>query len=122
MTTPRISPGRIRRRSMAGPNKFAFDPADFLAKAGVGRSLVHLKAKEAFFSQGHAADCVFYLQRGRAKLTVVSEKGKEATISLLVAGDFVGEESIAGVAGLRMASATAITACAALKISRDAMI
>ena len=107
---------------MAGPNTFAFNSADFLAKAGLGRSLVHLKAKDAFFSQGHAADCVFYLQSGRAKLTVVSEKGKEATISLLVAGDFVGEESLAGVAGLRMASATAITACVALKITRDAMI
>jgi len=107
---------------MAEPNTFAFDPIDFLAKAGAGRSLVHLKAKGIFFSQGHVADCVYYLQSGRAKLTVVSEKGKEATISLLVAGDFVGEESIAGVAGLRLSSATAITACIALKISRDAMI
>jgi CRP/FNR family transcriptional regulator, cyclic AMP receptor protein len=107
---------------MAGPDTFAFDPANFLAKAGVGRSLVHLKAKGIFFSQGHEADCVYYLQSGRAKLTVVSEKGKEATISLLVAGDFVGEESIAGVAGLRLSSATAITACVALKITRDAMI
>ena len=107
---------------MAGPNTLTFDPANFLAKAGIGRSLVHLKAKDAFFSQGHPADCVFYLQSGRAKLTVVSEKGKEATISLLAPGDFVGEESIAGVAGLRLSSATAITACVALKISRDAMI
>src|ERR1700690_515817 len=107
---------------MAGPNTFAFNPTDFLAKAGLGRSLVHLKAKEVFFSQGHAADCVFYLQSGRAKLTVVSAKGKEATISLLVAGDFIGEESIAGVAGMRLSSATAITACVALKISREAMI
>jgi CRP/FNR family cyclic AMP-dependent transcriptional regulator len=107
---------------MAGPDTFAFEPADFLAKAGLGRSLVHVKAKGTFFSQGHAADCVFYLQSGRAKLTVVSEKGKEATISLLVAGDFVGEESLAGAAGLRMASATAITTCIALKISRDAMV
>jgi CRP-like cAMP-binding protein len=107
---------------MAGPNIFAFDPTDFLAKAGVGRSLVHLKAKGVFFSQGHAADCVFYLQSGRAKLTVVSNKGKEATISMLVAGDFIGEESIAAVAGLRMATATAITACVALKIGREAMI
>jgi CRP/FNR family cyclic AMP-dependent transcriptional regulator len=107
---------------MAGPDTFAFNPTDFLANAGLGRSLVHLKAKGIFFSQGHPADCVFYLQSGRAKLTVVSEKGKEATISLLVAGDFVGEESLAGAAGLRMASATAITTCIALKISREAMV
>jgi CRP-like cAMP-binding protein len=64
-----------------------FDPADFLAKAGVGRTIVELEPKDTFFSQGDAADTVFYLQRGRAKLTVVSERGKEATITLLSAGD-----------------------------------
>jgi CRP/FNR family cyclic AMP-dependent transcriptional regulator len=81
--------------------KIAFDPAEFLANAGLGRRIVQLKAKRVFFAQGNAADCVFYLQSGRAKLTVVSNQGKEATITLLVAGDFVGEESIAGVAGLQ---------------------
>ena len=99
-----------------------FDPATFLANAGLGRKLVRMKAKQVFFSQGHPADCVFYLQSGRVKLTVVSERGKEATITLLAAGDFVGEESIAGVPGLRMASATAITACSALRIERDEMV
>ena len=57
-----------------------FDPAIFLAQAGLGRRIVQLKAKRAFFSQGDPADCVFYLQSGRAKLTVISETGKEATI------------------------------------------
>jgi CRP/FNR family transcriptional regulator, cyclic AMP receptor protein len=99
-----------------------FDPAVFLANAGLGRKLIRLKAKQIFFSQGHPADCVFYLQTGRAKLTVVSERGKEATITLLSAGDFVGEESVAGVPGLRMATATAITACTALKIEREEMV
>ena len=99
-----------------------FDPAAFLANSGLGRKLVSLKAKEAFFSQGNAADCVFYLQTGRAKLTVVSERGKEATITLLSPGDFIGEESIASVPGLRLATATATTACAALWIERDEMI
>jgi CRP-like cAMP-binding protein len=99
-----------------------FDLAAFLANAGLGRKLISLKAKEAFFSQGNAADCVFYLQTGRAKLTVVSERGKEATISLLSPGDFIGEESIAGVPGLRLATATAVTACTALRIGRDEMI
>ena len=65
---------------------------------------------------------VYYLESGRAKLTVVSDQGKEATISLLVVGDFVGEEAIASTAGLRMASATAITSCTALKIDRNDMI
>ena len=99
-----------------------FDPAAFLANAGLGRKLISLKAKDAFFSQGNPADCVFYLQTGRAKLTVVSERGKEATITLLNAGDFIGEESIAGVPGLRMASATALTVCTALKIEREEMV
>jgi len=107
---------------MAAPTTFAFDPAEFLAHSGLGRAIVHLKAKRVFFSQGQVADSVFYLQSGRAKLTVVSKKGKEATISLLVAGDFVGEEALAGVAGLRMATATAITGCVALKIDRAAMV
>jgi CRP/FNR family cyclic AMP-dependent transcriptional regulator len=102
--------------------EIGFTPAEFLSSAGLGRRIVHLKAKQSFFLQGSPADCVFYLQSGRAKLTVVSKTGKEATITLLVAGDFIGEESIAGVVGLRMATATAVTACVALKINRDEMI
>jgi CRP/FNR family cyclic AMP-dependent transcriptional regulator len=99
-----------------------FDITAFLSSAGLGRRLVRLSAKQIFFSQGNPADCVFYLQTGRTKLTVVSESGKEATITLLGPGDFVGEESIASVLGLRLATATAITACTALKIDRDEMI
>ncbi len=99
-----------------------FDAAIFLAKAGLGRRIVRLKAKQAFFAQGQSADSIFYLQKGRAQLTVVSQKGKEATITLLAAGDFVGEESIACASGLRLATATAITACTALKIEREEMI
>jgi CRP-like cAMP-binding protein len=81
-----------------------------------------LKTNEPFFSQGDKGDCVFYLQKGRAKLTVISTGGKEATIALLGAGDFLGEESVAAVAGLRLATATATTACTALKIERKEMI
>lgn len=98
-----------------------FDPIAFLANPGLGRKLVSLKANEAFFVQGSPADCVFYLQTGHAKLTVVSEHGKEATVSLLAPGDFIGEESIATIPGLRMATATARTACTALKITREEM-
>ena len=81
-----------------------------------------MKANQAFFTQGDPADSVFYLQSGRAKLTVVSHQGKEATITLLSAGDFVGEESLAMVHGLRLATATAVIACTALKITREEMI
>jgi CRP/FNR family transcriptional regulator, cyclic AMP receptor protein len=100
----------------------AFDAEAFLASAGLGRRIFQLKAQEIFFSQGSAADSIFYLQSGRAKLTVVSAAGKEATITLLSAGDFVGEESLAGIVGLRLTTATAITACTALKIERAEMI
>jgi CRP/FNR family cyclic AMP-dependent transcriptional regulator len=64
----------------------------------------------------------FYLQRGQAKLTVVSRAGKEATLSFLGAGDFMGEESIAGAMGRHLATPTAITACIAFKIDRAEMI
>jgi CRP-like cAMP-binding protein len=107
---------------MAGIEQIQFNPADFLAKAGLGRRIVRLKPKEAFFSQGDEADCVFYIQSGRAKLTVISSEGKEATIALLSTGEFVGEESLAGTPGLRLATATAITDCSALKIERTEMI
>jgi len=102
--------------------KPAFDAAAFLANAGLGRRIVQLAPKETFFAQGSPADSVFYLQNGRANVTVVSATGKEATITLLSAGDFVGEEALATVAGLRLATATAITACTALKIRREEMI
>jgi CRP/FNR family transcriptional regulator, cyclic AMP receptor protein len=99
-----------------------FDLAAFLATAGIGRRIVQLKPKQAFFSQGGVADSIFYLQTGRAKLTVVSHEGKEATIALIPAGEFVGEESLASLGGLHMATATAITACTALRIEREEMI
>jgi CRP/FNR family cyclic AMP-dependent transcriptional regulator len=99
-----------------------FDVAAFLASAGLGRRIIQLAPKDAFFSQGDSADSVFYLQKGRAKVTVVSPTGKEATITLLSAGDFVGEEALVAMAGLRLATATAMTACTILRISREEMI
>jgi CRP-like cAMP-binding protein len=95
---------------------------DFLNTEGPGRRLVHLNPTGVFFSQGTESNAIFYLITGRAKLTVVSKAGKEATITLLVPNEFIGEESIAGAGGLRMATASAITACTAMKISRDEMI
>jgi CRP-like cAMP-binding protein len=99
-----------------------FDCPTFLANAGLGRKIVELKPKETFFSQGDEANTVFYLQSGRAKLTVVSQNGKEATITLLSVGDFVGEESLASVPGLRLATASAVNSCVALKITREEMV
>ncbi len=99
-----------------------FDSATFLANAGLGRTIIELKPKQTFFGQGDKADSVFFLQKGRARVTVVSQRGKEATITLLSAGDFVGEESLAAIIGLRLATATALNTCTALKISRNEMI
>jgi CRP-like cAMP-binding protein len=102
--------------------KPTFDAASFLTNAGLGRRVVQLAPKQPFFSQGDPADSVFYLQRGRVRITVVSTAGKEATITLLREGDFVGEEALAMAGGKRLATAKAITACTALKISREEMI
>ena len=107
---------------MAEPQQIAFDAPAFLAESGLGRRIIQLKPKQAFFSQGGPADSIFYLQSGRAKLTVFSEKGKEATITLFAVGDFIGEESLATVGALRLATATAVTACTALKIEREEMV
>ncbi len=102
--------------------KPAFDAAAFLMSAGLGRRIVQVAPKETFFSQGDPADSVFYLQKGRAKITVVSQAGKEATITLLSPGDFVGESALAAVPGLRLSTATALADCTALKITREEMI
>jgi CRP/FNR family transcriptional regulator, cyclic AMP receptor protein len=107
---------------MSELNLGEFDVAAFLANAGLGRRIVQIRPASAFFTQGDPADSIFYLQKGRAKLTVFSKGGKEATITLLSAGDFVGEESLAASAGLRMATATSITTCTALKIERQEML
>src|ERR1700738_3850409 len=107
---------------MNGPQQTAFSPIEFLSKVGIGRKILQLKQKEAFFSQGEKADSVFYLQKGRAKVTVVSSSGKEAVIALLSQGDFLGEEAIAAGVGRRLATATAVTACTALRVERKEMI
>src|ERR1700730_13821635 len=115
-------PRNTRGSAMTDLSAVRFDVQNFLKTAGTGRKIVQLKAKETFFSQGDPADSVFYLQHGRARLTVVSSAGKEATITLLSPGDFIGEESIAAVKGQRLATASAMTDCIALQIERGEMI
>jgi CRP/FNR family transcriptional regulator, cyclic AMP receptor protein len=99
-----------------------FETAVYLASEGDGRKFVRLKAKQAFFAQGAPADSIFYLQAGRAKLTVVSKKGKEATVTLLAAGDFMGEESLTSEDTTRTSTAIALMACVALKIGRETVL
>jgi len=99
-----------------------FSLTAFLEEAGIGRKVVHLQPKQLFFAQGSLADSIYYLRSGRARLTVLSPEGKEATVALLSAGEFIGEESLASVGALHMATATAVVACTALKIAREEMI
>jgi CRP-like cAMP-binding protein len=107
---------------MIDPVYEPFNTEKYLATAEAGRSVVHCKIKETFFSQGGPADSVFYLQSGRAKLTVISERGKEATVTLLAVGDFFGEESMSGEDVRRTSTASAVTICAAMRIDRLEML
>lgn len=99
-----------------------FRPAAFLAKAGLGRTVLDLKIAETVFSQGDVANAVFYVQKGKIKLTVISKRGKEATIALLGSGNFLGEECIATIQPQRMATARALTPATILRIERAEMI
>ena len=98
-----------------------FDPHAFLATIGDGRKVVAFEKMQTIFSQGDAADAVFYIQSGKVKLTVVSNNGKEATIGILSEKDFFGEGCLAGQP-LRMAAATAMTDCELLRIEKKAMM
>src|SRR5882672_10649676 len=99
-----------------------FDPEIFLAQAGVGRTLLQLEKKQTLFSQGDIADEVFYIQKGKVKLSVISNNGKEATLALLGPGDFVGEECVAVAQPLRQITAAALTPCTVLRIARSTMV
>jgi CRP/FNR family transcriptional regulator, cyclic AMP receptor protein len=103
-------------------NGAVFQPAAFLAKTGLGRTIADLQKGQTIFSQGDAANAVFYVQKGKIKLTVISRRGKEATVALLGAGSFLGEECIAGAQSRRMATAVAITPATALRIERKEMV
>ena len=98
-----------------------FNPAVFLATIGEGRKNLTFVPKQGIFAQGDVADAVFYIQKGKVKLTVVSKPGREATIGILGVGDFFGEGALAGQT-LRMGSAAAMTDCEILRIDKKAMI
>lgn len=99
-----------------------FDIEAYLNSAGAGRRMIEVRRGQPFFSQGDPADCVFYLHKGRIKITVVSSGGKEATIRLVGTNDFFGEKAMEASPGLRVTTATAITDCLALRISRDEFV
>lgn len=95
-----------------------FDVGACFAKAKYKGTKINLTRKQFIFSQGDAADCVYYLQEGRVKISAISAAGKEATIRLVSAGEFFGEKAIASEPGLRVTTATAMTACTTVRITR----
>lgn len=98
-----------------------FDPKDFLAKVGNGRTISKYRKNQKIFSQGENADSVFYVQKGKAKVTIVSQQGKEAVIAILGKDEFLGEGCLAGQK-LRIATATAMQECEIMKIEKSALV
>src|ERR1700745_1559353 len=101
--------------------KAAFDPKIFLAKVGDGKTISKYHKDQIVFSQGEAADAVFYNQKGKIKLTVVSERGKEAVVGILEPSRFFGEGCLNGYP-LRVTTATAIEQSLITRINKAAMI
>jgi CRP/FNR family cyclic AMP-dependent transcriptional regulator len=108
-------------RIAASKNAREFDPQTFLATIGEGRKIVTVEKKQAIYTQGDRADAVFYVQKGKVRLTVVSKAGKEATIGIVSEKNFFGEGSLAGQL-LRMGSAAAMDDCELLRVEKKAML
>ena len=108
----RVAKARKRRQ---------FDPKTFLTVINGGRKILAFPKKRAIFVQGGLSDAVFYIQKGKVKLTVVSKTGKEATIGILNEGDFFGEGCLTGQP-LRLCSATALTDCSVMRVEKKTMI
>src|SRR5437870_13809291 len=106
---------------MKGEAKSTFDPQVFLAKVGAGKTVAELGRRQIVFSQGDAADAVFYIQKGKIELRVLSQQGKEAILAILGVDDFFGEGCLAGQP-LRMATAVAVTECSVVRLEKSAMI
>ena len=101
--------------------KALFDPKRFLAKVGDGKTILNFDKNRAVFSQGDAADTVFYIQKGRIKVLVVSEQGKEAVVGILEAGQFFGEGCLNGHP-LRISTTVAMEECLLTSITKAAML
>jgi CRP/FNR family transcriptional regulator, cyclic AMP receptor protein len=106
---------------MASKQKTLFDPSDFLAQAGAGRTIAAYRKAGVIFTQGDEADAVFYIQKGKVKLTVVSTQGKEAVVAVLGMGEFCGEGCLAGQSR-RMATASAMGDCEIMRLEKPAML
>jgi CRP/FNR family transcriptional regulator, cyclic AMP receptor protein len=102
-------------------NQASFDPKVFLAKVGEGKTILEFRKDEVVFAQGDAADTVFYIQKGRVKVVVISEQGKEAVVGIFEPGQFFGEGCMNGHS-LRIATTTAMEDCLITSITKTAML
>jgi CRP/FNR family transcriptional regulator, cyclic AMP receptor protein len=111
----------LKEAPMVKPAKDMFDPKIFLAKVGAGKAILKFHKNQKVFEQGDAADTVFYIQKGRVKLTVLSEQGKEAVVAILESGQFFGEGCMNGHK-LRISTTTAMEDCVITSITKEGMI
>jgi CRP/FNR family transcriptional regulator, cyclic AMP receptor protein len=120
----RISPVRnspLRNQIRIPRKKGDFSPRTFLSTIGKGRDMVSYEKKNTIFAQGDTTNGLFFIQKGKVQLTVVSEAGKEATLGILGEGDFFGEGGLAGQPA-QMVSAVAMTDCILLRVGKKAML
>jgi len=106
---------------MASKRQASFDPKSFLAKVGEGRSIDRFAKNQIVFSQGDPAEAVFYIQKGKAKVTVISTQGKEAVVAILGTDEFFGEGCLAGQAQ-RIATVTTMTDCVFMRLEKAAVV
>jgi len=106
---------------MAAKPRPLFDPKSFLAKVGEGRSIERYGKDQVVFSQGDPADAVFYIQKGKAKVTVVSKQGKEAVVAIFGTDEFFGEGCLAGQAQ-RIATVRTMTDCVIMRLEKTAVV
>ncbi len=106
---------------MGKPSKGAFDPEAFLTEVGQGKAIFEIRKNQTLFVQGDVADRIFYIQRGKVKLSILSEEGKEAVIAILTAGQFVGEGCLNGHR-VYVATTTALEDCLITSVTKPAML
>ena len=118
-----VPPSRLQTPKTQPTNGDAvFEAKAFLARVGLGKKILRLKRKETAFVQGNPADAIFYVQKGKLRVTVASANGKEATITLVGEEEFLGEDCMISAHPLRLSTATAMTECAVLRISKAEMV
>src|ERR1700674_202912 len=111
----------MKRVDMSPKQQLSFDLKSFLAKEGEGKTLGHYRKDEHIFAQGELADAIFYIHSGRVKLTVNSDKGKEAVIAILEPGNYFGEGCLAGQK-VRMSTVTALSECSILRLAKGLVV